>query len=116
MTHTEDIKRIREDLKKLNSESLTIDSKHRKEMESDIIIDIKSYWTIQGEDKVYSMRLAKLSIYSHTITSKEFEVLLESLKMIYMNHPDGEVRLVVTTNTVKGQKMEVKYNYEYLNG
>jgi hypothetical protein len=103
MTHTEDIKRIREDLKKLNSESLTIDSEHRKEMENDITIDIKSYWTIQGEDKVRSERLAKLSIYSHTITSKEFEVLLESLKMVYMNHPDGEV------------KMEVKYNYDYLN-
>ena len=103
MTHTEDIKRIREDLKKLNSESLTIDSEHRKEMESDIIIDIKSYWTIQGEDKVRSERLAKLSIYGYTITSKEFEVLLESLKMVDMNHPDGEV------------KMEVKYNYDYLN-
>ena len=103
MTHTEDIKRIREDLKKLNSESLTIDSQHRKEMESDIIIDVRSYWTIQGEDKVRSERLAKLSIYGYTITSKEFEVLLESLKMVYMNHPDGEV------------KMEVKYNYEYLN-
>jgi len=104
MTHTEDIKRIREDLKRLNSESLTIDSKHRKEIESDIIIDIRSCWTIQGDEKIRSERLAKLSIYSHTITSKEFEVLLESLKMIYMNHPDGEVR------------MEVKYNYEYLNG
>jgi len=103
MTHTEDIKRIREDLKKLNNESLTIDSKHRKEIESDITIDIKSYWTIQGDEKTRSERLAKLSIYSHTITSKELEVLLESLKMVYMNHPDGEI------------KMEVKYNYEHLN-
>tara|TARA_R110001632_G_scaffold183324_6_gene303419 strand:- start:283 stop:597 length:315 start_codon:yes stop_codon:yes gene_type:complete len=104
MTHTEDIKRIREDLKKLNNESLTIDSKHRKEIESDITIEIKSYWTIQGDEKTRSERLAKLSIYGYTTTSKELEVLLESLKMVYMNHPDGEI------------KMEVKYNYEYLNG
>lgn len=103
MTHTEDIKRIREDLKRLNSESLTIDSKHRKEIESDITIEIKSCWTIQGENKVRSDRLARFSIYGYTITSKELEVLLESLKMVYMNHPDGEV------------KMEVKYNYDYLN-
>jgi len=47
--------------------------------------------------------LANLEIYSWSITSEELEVLVEALKMIYTNHPDGEIKMYVT------------HNHEYLN-
>jgi hypothetical protein len=103
MTHSADIKRIKEDLQKLNNESLTTQTEFEKLLPFDTEIEVKTFWRIQGESKTHSQRLAKLTIYSHMITQKELEVLLESLKMIYMKHEDGEVRMLV------------KQNHEYLN-
>jgi len=103
MIHSADIKRVKEDLKKLNHDSLTKTESFENLTQFDTEIEIKSFWQIQGESKINSSRLAKLTIYSYTITQKELEVLLESLKMVYMKHEDGEIN------------MQIKHNYEYLN-
>ena len=103
MTHSADIKRIREDLKTLNHDSLTKTESFENLTQFDTEIEIKSFWQIQGESKIHSQRLAKLTIYSYTITQKELDVLLESLKMVYMKHEDGEIKMIV------------KQNYEHLN-
>ena len=102
MTHSADIKRIKEDLQKLNSESLTIpDEKRKGLLEQDIEIVVNSHYKIGEEDK--RERLANLNIWGYSITQKELDVLTEALKMVYMNHQDGEI------------KMTVKQNYEHLN-
>jgi len=103
MIHSADIKRITQDLKKINNESLTQQTEFEKLLPFDTEINIKSSWQVQGENKTHSTTLAKLSIYSHTITQKELEMLLEALKMVYMKHEDGEIN------------MQIKHNYEYLN-
>jgi len=72
-------------------------------LENDVLIEVTSHWQIQGEEKENSEVLAKLEIYGYTITQQELDVLLESLKMIYTLHPDGEI------------KMKVTHNHDYLN-
>ena len=72
-------------------------------LENDVLIEVTSNWQIKGEEKENSDVLARLEIYSYTITQQELEVLLESLKMIYTSHPDGEI------------KMKVIHNHDYLN-
>ena len=52
MTHSADIKRIKEDLQKLNNESLSIPYEKRKGLlEQDIEIVVNSYYKIGEEDK-----------------------------------------------------------------
>ena len=72
-------------------------------LENDVLIEVTSHWQIKGEEKENSEVLARLEIYGYTITQQELEVLLESLKMIYTLHPDGEI------------KMKVIHNHDYLN-
>lgn len=72
-------------------------------LENDVLIEVTSHWQIKGEEKENSEVLARLEIYGYTITQQELEVLLESLKMIYTSHPDGEI------------KMKVIHNHDYLN-
>lgn len=102
MTHSADIKRIKEDLQKLNSESLTIPHDKRKGLlEQDIEIVVNSHYKIDDEDKWE--RLANLNVWGYSITQKELDILVEALKMVYMNHQDGEVKLHLT------------HNHEYIN-
>lgn len=102
MTHSADIKRIKEDLQKLNSESLTVPFEKRKDLlEQDIQIVVNSHYKIGEEDKWE--RLADLNVWGYTITQKELDILTEALKMVYMNHQDGEVKLHLT------------HNHEYIN-
>jgi hypothetical protein len=75
----------------------------REEIDNYIKIEVVSSWTIKGDAKEHRDTLANLEIYSWTITSQELELLVEALKCVYSNHPDGEV------------KMEVTHNHEYLN-
>lgn len=102
MTHSADIKRIKEDLQKLNNESLTIPFEKRKGLlEQDIEIVVNSHYKIDDEDKWE--RLATLNVWGYTITQKELDILTEALKMVYINHQDGEVKLHLT------------HNHEYIN-
>lgn len=102
MTHSADIKRIKEDLQKLNSESLTIPHEKRQGLlEQDIEIVVNSHYKIGEEDKWE--RLATLNVWGYSITQKELDILTEALKMVYMNHQDGEVKLHLT------------HNHEYIN-
>ena len=70
-------------------------------LDGDILIEVSSHWQIKGKEN--SEVLARLEIYGYTITRQELDVLLESLKMIYTLHPDGEI------------KMKVTHNHDYLN-
>jgi len=72
-------------------------------LENDVLIEVTSHWQIKGEEKENSEVLARLEVYGYTITQQELEVLLESIKMIYILHPDGEI------------KMKVTHNHDYLN-
>lgn len=100
MTHSADIKRIKEDLQKLNSESLTIPYEKRQNLlEQDIEIVVNAHF---GEDDKWE-RLATLNVWGYSITQKELDILTEALKMVYMNHQDGEVKLHLT------------HNHEYIN-
>ena len=102
MTHSADIKRIKEDLQKLNNESLSIPYEKRKGLlEQDIEIVVNSYYKIGEEDKWE--RLATLNVWGYSITQKELDILVEALKMVYINHQDGEVKLHLT------------HNHEYIN-
>jgi hypothetical protein len=108
MTHSADIKRIKEDLQKLNSESLTVPYEKRQNLlDQDIQIVVNTHWQMDGDtigvkDKDWE-RLADIQIYGYTITQKELDILTEALKMVYMNHQDGEVKLHLT------------HNHEYIN-
>jgi len=100
MTHSADIKRIKEDLQKLNSESLTIPYDKRKGLlQQDIEIVVNEHF---GEEDKWE-RLATLNIWGYTVTQKELDILTEALKMVYMNHQDGEVKIHLT------------HNHEYIN-
>lgn len=100
MTHSADIKRIKEDLQKLNSESLTIPYDKRKGLlQQDVEIVVNEHF---GEEDKWE-RLATLNVYGYTVTQKELDILTEALKMVYMNHQDGEVKIHLT------------HNHEYIN-
>ena len=86
-----------------NNKSMRNVKNTRKEIDNDIKIEVSSTWTIKGDAKEHREVLASLEIYSYTITEEELKVLVESLKMIYSNHPDGEIKMYVT------------HNHEYLN-
>ena len=94
------INRIKEYNKLLIS---TPQSQRERELDSDVKIEISSNYRIKGDEEDRKYVLANLEIYSWTITSEELEVLVEALKMIYTNHPDGEIKMYVT------------HNHEYLN-
>ena len=72
-----------------NNKSMRNVKNTRKEIDNDIKIEVVSTWTIKGDAKEHRDVLASLEIYSYTITEEELKVLVESLKMIYSNHPDG---------------------------
>jgi hypothetical protein len=78
-------------------------SDREKELDSDVKIEISSNYKIQGEKEDRKDILASLEIYSYSITPEELELLVEALKMVYSNHPDGEIKMYVT------------HNHEYLN-
>jgi len=94
------INRIKEYNKLLIS---TPQSQRERELDSDVKIEISSNYRIKGDEEDRKYVLANLEIYSWSITSEELEVLVEALKMIYTNHPDGEIKMYVT------------HNHEYLN-
>jgi hypothetical protein len=94
------INRIKEYNKVLIS---TPQSQRERELDSDVKIEISSNYRIKGDKEDRKDVLANLEIYSWSITSEELEVLVEALKMIYTNHPDGEIKMYVT------------HNHEYLN-
>jgi hypothetical protein len=94
------INRIKEYNKLLIS---TPQSQRERELDSDVKIEISSNYRIKGDEEDRKDVLANLEIYSWSITSEELEVLVEALKMIYTNHPDGEIKMYVT------------HNHEYLN-
>jgi hypothetical protein len=86
-----------------NNKSMRNVKNTRKELDNDIKIEVVMSWTIKGDAKEHREVLASLEIHSYTITQEELKVLVESLKMVYSNHPDGEI------------KMYVIHNHEYLN-
>ena len=94
------INRIKEYNKLLIS---TPQSQRERELDSDVKIEISSNYIIKGDKEERKDVLASLEIYSWTITPEELEVLVEALKMVYTNHPDGEI------------KMSVTHNHDYLN-
>ena len=77
------MKTIINKIKQYNRKSMRNVKNTRDEIDNDIKIEVVSSWTI---------------------TSEELEVLVEALKCVYSNHPDGEI------------KMQVTHNHEYLNG
>ena len=81
----------------------TPSSQRERELDSDVKIEISSNYRIKGDKEDRKDVLASLEIYSWTITQDELEVLVEALKMIYTNHPDGEIKMYVT------------HNHDYLN-
>ncbi len=97
------MKTIINKIKQYNRKSMRNVKNTREEIDNDIIIEVTSSWTIKGDAKEHTEVLASLEICSWTITQQELEVLVESLKMVYSNHPDGEI------------KMYVIHNHEYLN-
>lgn len=97
------MKTIIKNLKEYNRNLISTQRKNINTLKNDVLIEISSHWQIQGEEKENSEVLASLEIYGYTITQQELEVLLESLKMIYTLHPDGET------------KMKVIHNHDYLN-
>ena len=97
------MKTIINKIKQYNRKSMRNVKNTRDEIDNDIKIEVVSSWTIQGDAKEHSEILASLEIYSWTITSEELELLVEALKCVYSNHPDGEI------------KMSVTHNHDYLN-
>jgi len=97
------MKTIINKIKQYNRKSMRNVKNTREDIDNDIKIEVVMSWTIKGDEKEYKETLASLEIYSWTITQQELEVLVESLKMVYANHPDGQIKMYVT------------HNHEYLN-
>jgi len=92
------MKAIINKIKQYNRKSMRNVKNTREEIDNDIKIEVISSWTIKGDSKEHSDTLASLEIYGWTITSEELEVLVESLKCVYSNYPDGEIKMQVTHN------------------
>jgi peptidoglycan hydrolase CwlO-like protein len=97
------MKTIIKKIKEYNRKMMGQVKKTREELQDDVKIEISSNYRIEGDKEENKDMLATLEIYSYTITPEELEVLLEALKCVYSNHPDGEI------------KMSVTHNHEYLN-
>jgi hypothetical protein len=97
------MKTIIKKIKDYNQKMMSQVKKTRHELQDDVKIEVSSNYRIEGDKEAKKDMLASLEIYSYTITPEELEVLVEALKMVYSNHPDGEI------------KMSVTHNHEYLN-
>ena len=97
------MKTILKKIKEYNQKMMSQVKKTREELQDDVKIEISSNYRIEGDKEAKKDMLASLEIYSWTITPEELEVLVEALKCVYSNHPDGEI------------KMQVTHNHEYLN-
>jgi len=92
------MKTIISKIKQYNRKSMRNVKNTREEIDNDIKIQVVMSWTIKGDEKEYKETLASLEIYSWTITQQELELLVEALKCVYSNHPDGEIKMKVTHN------------------
>ena len=97
------MKTILKKIKDYNQKMMSQVKKTREELQDDVKIEISSNYRIEGDKEAKKDVLASLEIYSWTITPEELEVLVEALKCVYSNHPDGEI------------KMSVTHNHDYLN-
>jgi len=97
------MKTILKKIKDYNQKMISQIKKTRHELQDDVKIEISSNYRIEGDKEAKKDMLASLEIYSYTITPEELEVLVEALKCVYSNHPDGEI------------KMSVTHNHDYLN-
>tara|TARA_R110002012_G_scaffold195297_1_gene363509 strand:- start:3772 stop:4068 length:297 start_codon:yes stop_codon:yes gene_type:complete len=97
------MKTIVKKIKDYNQKMMSQVKKTREELQDDVKIEISSNYRIEGDKEANKDMLASLEIYSYTITPEELEALVEALKCVYSNHPDGEI------------KMSVTHNHEYLN-
>ncbi len=97
------MKTIIKKIKDYNQKMMSQVKKTRHELQDDVKIEVSSNYRIEGDKEAKKDVLASLEIYSYTITPEELEVLVEALKCVYSNHPDGEI------------KMSVTHNHEYLN-
>ena len=97
------MKTILKKIKEYNQKMMSQVKKTREELQDDVKIEISSNYRIEGDKEVKKDILASLEIYSWTITPEELEVLVEALKCVYSNHPDGEI------------KMSVIHNHDYIN-
>ena len=97
------MKTILKKIKDYNQKMMSQVKKTREELQDDVKIEISSNYRIEGDKEAKKDMLATLEIYSWTITPEELEVLVEALKTVYSNHPDGEI------------KMSVTHNHDYLN-
>ena len=97
------MKTIVKKIKDYNQKMMSQVKKTRHELQDDVKIEISSNYIIDGDKEANKDMLASLEIYSYTITPEELEALVETLKCVYSNHPDGEI------------KMSVTHNHEYLN-
>jgi len=97
------MKTIVKKIKDYNQKMMSQIKKTRRELQDDVKIEISSNYRIEGDKEAKKDMLASLEIYSYTITPEELEVLVEALKCVYSNHPDGEI------------KMSVTHNHDYLN-
>jgi hypothetical protein len=92
------MKTILKKIKEYNQKMMGQVKKTREELQDDVKIEISSNYRIEGDKEAKKDMLASLEIYSWTITPEELEVLLEALKCVYSNHPDGEIKMYVTHN------------------
>jgi len=97
------MKTILKKIKDYNQKMMSQVKKTREELQDDVKIEISSNYRIEGDKESKKDMLASLEIYSWTITPEELEVLVEALKCVYSNHPDGEI------------KMSVTHNHDYIN-
>ena len=97
------MKTIIKKIKDYNQKMMSQVKKTRHELLDDVKIEVSSNYRIESDKEAKKDVLASLEIYSYTITPEELEVLVEALKCVYSNHPDGEI------------KMSVTHNHEYLN-
>ena len=97
------MKTILKKIKDYNQKMMSQVKKTRQELQDDVKIEISSNYIIKGDKEAKKDMLASLEIYSWTITPEELEVLVEALKCVYSNHPDGEI------------KMSVTHNHDYIN-
>ncbi len=97
------MKTILKKIKDYNQKMMSQVKKTREELQDDVKIEISSNYRIEGDKEAKKDMLASLEIYSWTITPEELEVLVEALKCVYSNHPDGEI------------KMSVTHNHDYIN-
>ena len=97
------MKTILKKIKEYNQKMMGQVKKTREELQDDVKIEISSNYRIEGDKEAKKDMLATLEIYSWTITPEELEVLVEALKCVYSNHPDGEI------------KMSVTHNHDYIN-